>query len=396
MPTDVIGGEVEEDEVVEEIDLEESDPEKFFERGNSRLVYQTNNFFLPQIRQLINDKEILTLRPAYQRRLRWNPRQKSTLIESFLLNIPVPPIFLYENEAARYEVMDGQQRLNSVHEFMENEFALSGLPALKFLNGKRYADCSPRIKRTLARASLSAIVLLLESKNAETASRSLRQTDVRRLTFNRLNTGGTKLNRQEIRNALYPGVLNDILIDITRWELFTKVFDIPAYEDPQLDEYYEDPKRQENNTYATMLDCQLALRYFALKDEPKIRGAMQSMLDRTMEVEISKTAGEIWKREYYERFTFLYDLFDAHPFRLPPDDKGRRRLSAAIYDASMVAINSLWDSRNEIEADKANVQDRMAKTMKSEDKLAILTGQKNTANAVRERINLMRQILRPQ
>ena len=60
-----------------------------------RVIYQSNNFFLPQIRDLINGKEVINLRPEYQRRLRWTPKKKSQLIESLLLNIPIPPIFLY-------------------------------------------------------------------------------------------------------------------------------------------------------------------------------------------------------------------------------------------------------------------------------------------------------------
>ena len=72
--------------------------------------------------------------------------QKSRLIESLLLNIPVPPVFFYESEAARYEVMDGQQRLNTINDFFSGAFALSGLKVLTPLNGLRYPKASPRVK----------------------------------------------------------------------------------------------------------------------------------------------------------------------------------------------------------------------------------------------------------
>ena len=122
------------------------DPDEFFAKNAFRIVYQTNNFFLPQIRDLIDKGEVLNLRPEYQRRLRWSTPQKSRLIESLLLNIPIPPVFLYESDAARYEVMDGQQRLNAVREFIGGGFALSGLAVLKPLNRLRYIRCPPRIK----------------------------------------------------------------------------------------------------------------------------------------------------------------------------------------------------------------------------------------------------------
>ncbi len=66
------------------------DPDEFFAKNAFRIVHQTNNFFLPQIRDLIDKGEVLNLRPEYQRRLRWSIPQKSRLIESLLLNIPDP------------------------------------------------------------------------------------------------------------------------------------------------------------------------------------------------------------------------------------------------------------------------------------------------------------------
>jgi Protein of unknown function DUF262 len=164
------------------------DPDEFFSKHAFRIVFQTNNFFPPQLKYLIEKREVLNLRPEYQRRLRWGHAQKSKLIESLLLNIPIPPIFLYESGAARYEVMDGQQRLNTVKEFLAGDFALTSLTVLEPLNGIRYSRCPPRIKRALDRSSISAIVLLLESE-AETSQNRLQMTDIRRFIFDRLNTG---------------------------------------------------------------------------------------------------------------------------------------------------------------------------------------------------------------
>src|SRR5437016_4100548 len=138
--------------------------EKAYQNLSFRVIYQSNNFFLPQIKDLINSKEVINLRPEYQRRLRWSTKKKSLLIESLLLNIPVPPVFFFESDLARYEVMDGQQRLNAIHDFLGNNFALTGLEKLNFLDGRRYNKLPPRLRRGLDRASISAIVLLQETK----------------------------------------------------------------------------------------------------------------------------------------------------------------------------------------------------------------------------------------
>ena len=369
--------------------------DELFAKNAFRMVYQTSNFFLPQLRDLIDKGVVINLRPEYQRRLRWTTLQKSRLIESLLLNIPVPPVFFYESDTARYEVMDGQQRLNAVREFIAGDFSLSGLSVLEPLNGLRYSSCPPRIKRTLERASIAAIVFLLESEPAEHVLRGMTLTDIRRSIVDRLNTGGRKLNSQEIRSALNPGVLNKVIIEITRWPIFTTVFDIPPYLEADPDEYYENPDRQKNLLYGSMGDCELVLRYFALRDEGNIRDSMKSTLDRTMETVISKEEGARWKQNYQERFTFLYDLFDRRPFRLPSDENGRDRISAAMYDASMVAIDRNWEQRAGIRADKENIQARMKAVMNDPENLPILNGQHNTANGIRERIELMRRILKP-
>jgi hypothetical protein len=221
-------------------------------------------------------------------------------------------------------------------------------------------------------------------------------TDIRRFIFDRLNTGGTKLNPQEIRNALNPGVLNKVIIDLTRNPLFTKIFDIPKYSESDPSEYYEHPERQKNSLYSTMGDCQLVLRYFALIDPRNIRGSMKSMLDRAMEMDINAERGEELKTEYLERLSFLDRIFEGLPFRLPADHKGRIRISAAIYDASMIAANKLWEHHQAIARDAEGVRYRMNAALTDTERLNLLTGAGNTANAVRDRIALMRALLRPE
>jgi Protein of unknown function DUF262 len=392
---DVVMGEVEADlEIIQS--GKTTDPDEFYAKNAFRIIYQTNNFFLPQIKDIIDKAEIINLRPEYQRRLRWSAVQKSRLIESLLLNIPVPPIFLFETDAARYEVMDGQQRLNAVKEFLAGEFALTSLQVLTPLAGLRYSKCPPRIKRTLDRASLSAIVLLLESAS-ENKENQLTIADIRRVIFDRLNTGGTKLNPQEIRNAINPGAFNKVLMNLTRFDLFTKAFGIPPYVESDPNDYYENPARQSNALFASMGDCQLVLRYFALREEKDIRGSMRAMLDRAMEtrVKISQDEANDLEQEYIERFTFLFNLFDKEPFLLAPDEKGRVRVSAAIYDGLMVALNKAWGHKAEIWSDRVGVKQRMHEALQNGKQVAILTGQGNTSQAVRDRINLLGEILMP-
>lgn len=371
------------------------DPDEFLAQNAFRIVYQTNNFLLPQIRDMIERHEAINLHPEYQRRLRWTPTQKSRLIESLLLNIPVPPVFFYESEAARYEVMDGQQRLNTINDFFSGAFPLSGLKVLTPLNGLRYPRASPRVKRTLDRANLSAIVLLMESESERPSQGKLSLTDIRRLVFDRLNTGGMKLNPQELRNAQNPGPFNEVIVALSRFGLFTEVFGIPAYNEINPEDYYVNPERQKNALYSSMKDCELVLRYFAIKDSTNIRGSMKAMLDRAMEVKMSQEQAAEAEQDYKSRFSFLYELFDCSPFVLRSSTDGKERVSAAVYDAAMVAADRLRDRWEEINADKHNVLSRMVSANAADDKYEILVGRGNTADSVRERIDLMQKILLP-
>jgi hypothetical protein len=358
-------------------------------------VYQTNNFLLPQLRELVTKGDVLNIRPEYQRRLRWATPQKSRLVESLLLNIPVPPIFLYENDQARYEVMDGQQRLNAIKEYFEGDFSLSGLTVLSPLNGLRYTKAPPRIKRALDRASLSAIVLLLESDSEGSSESKFSITDIRRFIFDRLNTGGTKLNAQEIRNAIYPGRFNKAIVELAREKIFTDIFGIPPYTEANPNDYYENPVRQKNTLYASMGDCQLVLRYFALRDPGNIRGSMKSMLDRAMEsrVSIGEEEAQGLKGEYIERLTVANSIFGPQPFMLPPDEKQRVRLSAGLYDATLVALHRLWPRREEFQANIAAIKQRLQAQIEHDANGPIITGQANTSQAVRDRISLLQRVL---
>lgn len=357
-----------------------------------RVIYQTNNFFLPQVKDLIKAGEDVNLRPEYQRRLRWTTQQKSLLIESLLLNVPVPPVFFYENDLARYEVMDGQQRLNSIKEFLNNEFTLRGLQIVPALNGKSYARLSPKVKRSLDRASISAIVLLQESQGKLKRPHSNRVYELRRFVFERLNTGGKRLTAQEIRNAVYGSEFNNLIVRLSRDPTFTRVWGIPKYVEHDYGDYYEDEQRQKNTLYRTMGDCQLVLRYFALDNDAHIVGSLRSMLDRCMERNLSTS------REQCEGLSVRYRqvleaadaLFDGRPFSLLMTEAEYRPL-AGIYDGVMVALGGMLEHRDALLAKKQLIQDAYTKLVNEKGRGAF-TGVASTAQDVKDRIAEFRKL----
>ena len=220
--------------------------------------------------------------------------------------------------------------------------------------------------------------------------------DIRRLVFDRLNTGGRKLNAQEIRNALNPGPLNNCIIKCSRFKPFTDVFGIPRYTEQNEENYYENPDRQENSLYAKMYDCELILRFVALRNPENIRGSMKSMLDRAMEKNLNDTEADQLEKDFCSRFSFLYKLFKNNSFRTPAVGDRKEILSAALYDASMVAIDRVWSQKDRVMSDREGVNERLRSDIENDDEYELIVGRKNTAESVRNRIDLLKNILLPE
>ncbi|WP_249696389.1 DUF262 domain-containing protein [Stappia sp. WLB 29] len=153
--------------------------------------------------------------PFYQRKYVWRIEQASRLIESFLMGLPVPQVFLYVNDEDQLEIIDGQQRIMSVRYFFEGYFGepdtkgrrqvfrLKGLSERSEYNGKTFKELSPRDQRRLRNTSLRAIHI----KQLKPSSRNDSVFHI----FERLNTGGTQLKPQEIRNAVFRGKITEEL-----------------------------------------------------------------------------------------------------------------------------------------------------------------------------------------
>jgi hypothetical protein len=236
----------------------------------------------------------------------------------------------------------------------------------------------------------------MESDFERAGKTQFKKTDIRRLVFDRLNTGGKQLNAQEIRNALNPGPLNRAIIELSRYHLFTEVFGIIPYTEDDEEKFYENPERQKNSLYSSMRDCELVLRFVALRDVNNIKGSMKVMLDRAMEFSITESQADNLVADFRDRFKFLYELFDRRPFKITSMSDEREKVSAALYDAAMVALDGLWDARNEILVDKAGVVGRLEGAMGNVSDYELIVGRRNTAESVKGRIALLKRILKPE
>lgn len=159
--------------------------------------------------------------PEFQRGYIWTKPQASRFVESLLLGLPVPGIFLYrEDDTRKLTVIDGQQRILTLKYFYDGVlgdgklFFLGGL-ASRF-EGKYYKDLEHKDRRKLDDAIIHATIIRQEKPEDDGSSKYS--------IFERLNTGGTRLASQEIRSAIYPGAFCELLIELNKNESWRKLF----------------------------------------------------------------------------------------------------------------------------------------------------------------------------
>jgi hypothetical protein len=227
--------------------------------GEVRIVTEQARYPLPTINSLIDSGKYV-LQPDFQRRRRWDNDRKSRLIESFIINVPIPPVFLYEFKFSQYEVMDGQQRLSTVYDFYLDRFELSGLSEWPELNKLRYSQLPDNIREGIDRRYLSSIILLQETaKNKKEALR------LKQLVFERINSGGVKLEDQESRNALIDGPLNQLCLKLSRNTHLCRMWNIPEPSPEELESGEPNAEVLACELFRRMDDVELVLRFFAYR-----------------------------------------------------------------------------------------------------------------------------------
>jgi hypothetical protein len=173
---------------------------------NSQVYSESKNWLIENFRSHLN-RGWLILQPDYQREYVWaeKPELRSRLIESLLLQIPIPPIYLGRLPNEKLEVIDGQQRLTTFINFTSNKFKLERLQRLRELNGKTFKELPENYQARILRATIPTVEI--DAGQNE---------DLRYEVFDRLNRGSVALNAQELRNCLYRGPFNQLLKKLER------------------------------------------------------------------------------------------------------------------------------------------------------------------------------------
>ena len=292
--------------------------ERRFDESQNALVLQASDFSLQGLKEMV-DNNVIDLSPKYQRRERWEPERQSQLIESFLLNVPVPPIYLAEETYGVYSIIDGKQRITSISEYMNDRFSLKGLEAFPQINGLKFSQLPKSLQGALRIRPYIRVITLLKQSHPQ----------LKYEVFMRLNRGGIQLNNQEIRNVAFRGSLNDAIYKCAEHPLLKAALKIDG---PQ------------SSAFKQMTDAEFVLRFFTLHgiwenfsgsllrsmddfmiENQYLNGKRLDSLVKTFDTAIRRT-DKLWGEIAFQRWD---------------GSKWRQQALAGMFDAQMIAASKL-------------------------------------------------------
>ncbi len=331
----------------------------------------------------------LNLQPEYQRKFVWDKKTMSKFIESLLLSIPIPTIFLAENNDDSFEVIDGQQRLTTIFAFMKSKLdgdeieklpetlkdlealTLSGLETLQQYNKKSYDDMN-EMQRKFNNVSLPMVIIKKDSTE-----------DIKYDIFSRINSGSIKLNNQELLNVMYRGILLKTLDEVA----ITKEVDDLFGNRPVLKKrfgYHEILLR------AKTMECFVdkntwTLKEVAIKDTKllgkttkKYNGRLNSaILDYLKEFRNNKDEANCLKKFVCDTVNKVKIVFGEKAFKRVEKEKSTS-INKTIAELQMVVLSKF--EFNLIESYKNEIRESFKEFVKKNDENIFIRGTNNTNN----------------
>lgn len=294
-----------------------------FRRAQEELVLQAADLSLRTVATMVEGGAI-DVAPQFQRRDRWNSIKQSALIESFVLNIPVPPVYLAEDDLGTFSVIDGKQRITAIGAYLTDQFALKGVRRFGELEGLRFSDLPRPIQQTLDLRPLRSVTLLKQS-----------DPNLKYEVFHRLNSYGEILNAQEIRNVIYRGPLNRLIYGLAGDEFLRQQLKITSERAP---------------AYRNMQDAEYVLRFLTLERTwDDFSGDLARSMNEFMEANrnLPQPDLEHLSRRFERAIRGAQAIWGHAAFKRAEGEGWRDQAIAGMYDAQMIAIAELTDGELE-------------------------------------------------
>ena len=312
--------------------------------------------------------------PEYQRDFTWDENRQSKLIESIVLGLAIPFICVAENSNSSWEVVDGSQRIRTLHNFVKNNLSLKNLDSLKLLNNYQFNDLESSRKGKLLNTALRLIVLSEETTD-----------DVKKDMFERINKGSDLLKPMESRKGIYKGKFNDFLYSYAQDNKYVEL--------TPLDKWLE--KRQERE--------ELLLRFFALSENKQFSIGLEKIgvskhLDEYLnkknkffeKIDAKELDAELTK--YKKIISNVIDLVDKvfiYGFRLSHNPHTKR----SVFEAISIGVRQFIETHSKIDYEKFNKEEIFKGLNSYEFKKLINGNQLHKRNKLNGRVSFVIRLL---
>lgn len=334
-------------------------------------------------RELIDrydDDELV--KPELQRKYVWDKTEASRFIDSILLGLPVPSIFLAKTSNEKMLIIDGYQRIMTIHDYVKGIFSGDGkvfkLSRSEKINskwrGKAFSELSDPEQRKIRNTTIHAIIFV--QQHPEGDDTSLYQV------FERINTSGRTLMPQEIRNCVYQGSFNTLLMKLNQNESWRLLFGLES----------EDQR---------MRDIEFILRYLALsselyKQETKERISLKKFLNLYMgnNRNINEQDSEILRTIFERTVSFIIDNIGPQAFHnLSTKDPNKLvpKFSPTIFDSIMVATNMMLEDSNNV--DIQGLENKRRELLSDDEYRQAISKETMKINSINKRVNLVKSYL---
>lgn len=306
----------------------------------------------------------LKLDPDFQRKYKWDKEgweRASRFIESCLMRIPLPACYFAEKDDGSHLVIDGVQRLTTIEKFFNDEFALEGMTAFQELEGKKFSELKG-YRSELEATTIRCIVLRKENP-----------PNLVQEIFSRLNQGAVRLSDQEIRHAIYPGALNNLINELAMTPI------IANFSNTQ-----KDSREGE----------ELILRFFALQEDlASYEGRLSKFLDAYMRSNANPSDAKIKKLKtmFTTTLSVCVQIFGDSVFT--DTTKAKPRQSIVHYDLLMSSMTSL--SKAKIKGKEEKIQKAFEKLCKNAEFQKTLSGGIQNKASILKRRDLWAKLIKP-
>ncbi|WP_109488444.1 DUF262 domain-containing protein [Occallatibacter savannae] len=334
-----------------------------------RLHTETYDFSIATIYDKLNSREKSLFIPEFQRGYVWKKPQASRLIESLIIQCPIPVIYLSQERDERLSVIDGNQRLQSIRKFLNNEFELSGLTAYPELDGLKFEELDPRFQRHILNRTLRCIVIMKDT-----------HPQVKFDVFERLNSGAIELSPQELRHGIFHGPFVEWVGRTARREEWRRLVHAGNNKRMKAEEFL--------------------IRFLALQTdfehyEKPLAGYLNSFTERNRDASQDQLQDFL---AVFDRTTAAVEallggaafaIFDVHH-----NNRIVSSFNAALFDAEMVAVSrSGLTAQNIREPNRAAFHSDLGELFYDEEFQRTISRATSDEERVRTRITSMRQLI---